>query len=160
MLIVGMGEALWDMLPQGKEIGGAPANFAYHVSQYGVESCAISAIGNDDLGDELISVFDEKKLGYSLPRVDFPTGTVQVMLDEEGVPCYEIKEDVAWDNIPFSEELRRMAFRTRAVCFGTLAQRNPISRETILKFVDTVPNAEGQLKIFDRSEERRVGKEC
>ncbi len=149
MLVVGMGEALWDMLPQGKQIGGAPANFAYHVSQYGIDSCAISAIGSDELGDEIIKVFDEKKLCYSLPRVDYPTGTVQVTLDEEGVPCYDIKEDVAWDNIPFTDELRKMAFRTRAVCFGTLAQRSPISRETILKFVDTVPDAEGQLKLFD-----------
>ncbi len=149
MLVVGMGEALWDLLPQGKKIGGAPANFAFHVSQFGLDSCAVSAIGNDELGDEIIQTFDEKRLHYSLPRVDFPTGTVQVSLDDEGVPCYDIKEDVAWDNIPFTDELKKMAYRTRAVCFGTLAQRSPLSRSTILKFVETMPDAEGQLKIFD-----------
>ena len=143
------GEALWDVLPEGKKIGGAPANFAFHVSQQGLESYAISAIGNDELGDEIIEVFDKKELNYSLPSVDYPTGTVQVTLDSEGVPCYDIKENVAWDNIPFTDELKRMALRTRAICFGSLAQRSAVSRATILKYVETVPEAEGQLKIFD-----------
>ncbi len=148
-IIVGMGEALWDVLPEGKKIGGAPANFAYHVSQFGFDSRVVSAVGNDELGDEIMSVFKEKKLNTQIERVDYPTGTVQVTLDAEGVPCYEIKEGVAWDNIPFTDELKRLALNTRAVCFGSLAQRNEASRATINRFLDTMPDIDGQLKIFD-----------
>ena len=107
------------------------------------------AIGKDALGDEIIEVFDKKELNYSLPLVDYSTGTVQVTLDNEGIPCYDIKENVAWDNIPFTDELKEMAWRTRAICFGSLAQRSAVSRATILKYVETVPETEGQLKIFD-----------
>ena len=127
-IIVGMGEALWDVLPEGKKIGGAPANFAYHVSQFGFDSRVVSAVGNDELGDEIMKVFKEKQLKTQIERVDYPTGTVQVTLDDEGVPCYEIKEGVAWDNIPFTDELKRLALNTR---------------------VDTMPDIDGQLKIFD-----------
>ena len=148
-IIVGMGEALWDVLPEGKKIGGAPANFAYHVSQFGFDSRVVSAVGNDKLGDEILQVFDGKQLKYQLPKVNYPTGTVQVALDNQGVPCYDIKENVAWDNIPFTDELKRLALSTRAVCFGSLAQRNEVSRTTINRFLDTMPDMEGQLKIFD-----------
>ena len=148
-IIVGMGEALWDVLPEGKKIGGAPANFAYHVSQFGFDSRVVSAVGNDELGDEIMEVFKEKQLKNQIERVDYPTGTVQVTLDDEGVPCYEIKEGVAWDNIPFTDELKRLALNTRAVCFGSLAQRNEVSRATINRFLDTMPDIDGQLKIFD-----------
>ena len=148
-IIVGMGEALWDVLPEGKKIGGAPANFAYHVSQFGFDSRVVSAVGNDKLGDEILQVFDGKQLKYQLPKVNYPTGTVQVALDNQGVPCYDIKENVAWDNIPFTDELKRLALSTRAVCFGSLAQRNEVSRNTINRFLDTMPDMEGQLKIFD-----------
>ena len=148
-IIVGMGEALWDVLPEGKKIGGAPANFAYHVSQFGFDSRVVSAVGDDELGDEILRVFNEKKLKTQIERVDYPTGTVQVTLDDEGVPCYEIKEGVAWDNIPFTDELKRLALNTRAVCFGSLAQRNEVSRATINRFLDTMPDIDGQLKIFD-----------
>jgi fructokinase len=148
-IIVGLGEALWDMLPEGKKIGGAPANFAYHVSQFGFDSCVVSAIGNDALGNEIIDVFQEKKLKYQLERVSYPTGTVQVELDAEGVPCYEIKEGVAWDNIPFTQALQTLALSTRSVCFGSLAQRSAVSREAINCFLDAMPDGEGQCKIFD-----------
>ena len=147
--IVGMGEALWDVLPEGKKIGGAPANFAYHVSQFGFDSRVVSAVGRDELGEEILKVFNEKKLKMQIEQVDYPTGTVQVTLDDEGVPCYEIKEGVAWDNIPFTDELKRLALSTRAVCFGSLAQRNEVSRATINRFLDTMPDIDGQLKIFD-----------
>ena len=149
IVIIGLGKALWDMLPEGKKIGGAPANFAYHVSQFGFEGYAVSAIGNDPLGDEIIQTFDKFNLRYSLPRVNYPTGTVQVTLDEQGVPCYDIKRDVAWDNIPFNDQLRDLALKTQAVCFGSLAQRNDVSHKTISCFLDTIPENEGQLKIFD-----------
>lgn len=148
-IIVGMGEALWDVLPEGKKIGGAPANFAYHVSQFGFDSRVVSAVGRDELGEEILKVFNEKKLKMQIEQVDYPTGTVQVTLDDEGVPCYEIKEGVAWDNIPFTDELKRLALSTRAVCFGSLAQRNEVSRATINRFLDTMPDIDGQLKIFD-----------
>ena len=148
-IIVGMGEALWDCLPEGKKIGGAPANFAYHVSQFGFNSRVVSAVGNDALGDELMEVFNSKKLQTAIARVEYPTGTVQVTLDAVGVPQYEIKEGVAWDNIPFNDSLRDLALRTRAVCFGSLAQRSVVSRTTINRFLDAMPDTGNELKIFD-----------
>ena len=144
-----MGEALWDCLPEGKKIGGAPANFAYHASQFGFDSRVVSAVGADADGDEILDVFAQKGLRAEIERVPYPTGTVQVTLDAMGVPCYEIKEGVAWDNIPFTDELKRLALNTRAVCFGSLAQRSEVSRTTINRFLDTMPDVEGQLKIFD-----------
>lgn len=148
-IIVGMGEALWDVLPEGKKIGGAPANFAYHVSQFGFDSRVVSAVGNDALGNEIFEVFKEKQLKHQLQVVNYPTGTVQVTLDSAGIPLYEIKEGVAWDNIPFTDDLKRLALSTRAVCFGSLAQRNEVSRTSINRFLDTMPDGDEQLKIFD-----------
>lgn len=148
-LVIGLGEALWDMLPEGKKLGGAPANFAYHASQFGLKGVAVSAIGQDALGDEIIEALDAKGLKYYIERLSYPTGTVQVTLDEKGIPQYEIKTDVAWDNIPYTAELDAMAKQCRAVCFGSLAQRHAVSRETINRFLDNMPEDEGQLKIFD-----------
>lgn len=147
-IVVGMGEALWDVLPEGKKIGGAPANFAYHVSQFGLNSRVVSAVGDDKLGMEILDNFREKKLNTMVEIVPYPTGTVQVELDNEGVPCYDIKEGVAWDNIPYTPALEDLAKHTTAVCFGSLAQRSVVSRETINSFLDTMP-AENTLKIFD-----------
>ena len=147
--IVGLGEALWDVLPDGKKLGGAPANFAFHVAQFGLNSLAVSAIGNDKLGDESLDAFDSKGLKYYMQRVPYPTGSVQVKLDDEGVPCYDIKENVAWDNIIFTPELEEIAKNCRAVCFGSLAQRNIISRQTINMFLDCMPDNENVIKIFD-----------
>ena len=148
-MIVGMGEALWDVLPEGKKIGGAPANFAYHVSQFGFNSRVVSAVGDDKLGNEILENFSEKNLNFLIEKVPYPTGTVQVELDDEGIPCYDIKEGVAWDNIPFTPALEELAKQTRAVCFGSLAQRSVVSRETINKFLDAMPDDNGQLRIFD-----------
>ena len=145
--IVGLGEALWDCLPEGKKIGGAPANFAFHAGQFGHNSIAISAIGNDKLGEETLAEFDKKHVNYLMPMVDYPTGTVQVTLDEAGIPTYEIKEGVAWDNIPFTSEIEEVAKNCRAVCFGSLAQRSSVSRNTIQQFLDATPD--DCLKIFD-----------
>lgn len=147
-IVVGMGEALWDVLPEGKKIGGAPANFAYHVSQFGLNSRVVSAVGDDKLGMEILDNFREKKLNTMVEIVPYPTGTVQVELDNKGVPCYDIKEGVAWDNIPYTPALEDLAKHTTAVCFGSLAQRSVVSRETINSFLDTMP-AENTLKIFD-----------
>lgn len=147
--VVGIGEALWDILPEGKKIGGAPANFAYHASQFGLQSQVVSAIGNDKLGNEIIENFQNKKLNSLIEKVNYATGTVQVELDNEGVPCYDIKENVAWDNIPFTDSLLELAHQTCAVCFGSLAQRNVVSRETINTFLQAMPNGNGQYKVFD-----------
>lgn len=148
-VIVGMGEALWDVLPEGKKIGGAPANFAYHVSQFGLPSCVVSAVGKDPLGDEIIEIFNAKGLKYSIETVPYPTGTVQVEIDQAGVPQYEIKENVAWDNIPYTAVLERLAENTVAVCFGSLAQRNVVSRNTINRFLDAIPEENNPLIVFD-----------
>ena len=145
--VIGLGEVLWDVLPEGKKLGGAPANFAYHVSQFGYDTMAVSAVGHDVLGDETLEALNEKQLNFCMPRVDYPTGTVQVTLDDEGVPTYVIREGVAWDNIPFTAELEDLAHHTSAVCFGSLAQRSPESRATIQAFLKALP--ENALKIFD-----------
>ncbi|MDE7463281.1 MAG: carbohydrate kinase [Muribaculaceae bacterium] len=147
--VVGMGEALWDVLPEGRKIGGAPANFAYHVSQFGLPGIVVSAVGDDPLGDEIIENFDSKGLTHKVDKVPYPTGTVQVELDRDGIPMYDIKENVAWDNIPFSPELEEIARNTRAVCFGSLAQRNVVSRNTISKFLDSMPKNDDALVVFD-----------
>ena len=146
-LIVGLGEILWDCLPEGKKLGGAPANFAFHAGLLGAETIAISAIGNDALGDEILRELDEKGLKYMLPRVEQETGTVQVTLDSEGLPSYEIKTGVAWDNIPFSAEIKQLAEKCDCVCYGSLAQRSEVSRNTIREFLRHTP--EDCLKIFD-----------
>ena len=132
--VVGLGEVLWDVLPEGKKLGGAPANFAYHAGQFlGMDNTiAVSALGNDKLADETIDALKEHGLNDLLPRVPYPTGTVQVQLDDQGIPTYDIKENVAWDNIPFDDDIAQIARHCRAVCFGSLAQRNVVSRETML----------------------------
>ena len=147
--VVGLGEVLWDVLPEGKKLGGAPANFAYHAGQFlGMDNTiAVSALGEDKLAEETIDALREHGLNDLLPRVPYPTGTVQVQLDEQGIPTYDIKENVAWDNIPYDEDIRQIARNCRAVCFGSLAQRNVVSRETIQKFLDATPD--DCLKIFD-----------
>lgn len=148
-IVVGMGEALWDVLPEGKKIGGAPANFAYHVSQFGLPSCVVSAVGDDALGHEILENFNSKGLNQLIERVLYPTGTVQVEIDQAGIPQYEIKENVAWDNIPYTARLEQLAERTKAVCFGSLAQRNVVSRNTINRFLDAMPQDAEPLVVFD-----------
>lgn len=146
-IIVGLGEILWDLLPGGKVLGGAPANFAYQTSQFGFEGYAVSAIGKDALGDEIIESLSSKSLNHKIERVDFPTGTVQVTLDGKGIPQYEICENVAWDNIPFTPEIEDLARKASTVCFGSLAQRSEVSHKTILRFLELLP--EDALKVFD-----------
>lgn len=145
-VIVGIGELLWDMLPSGKAIGGAPANFAYHAGRLGEEGWVVSAVGDDALGHEILDVLDEKRLHSLVSMVDKPTGTVQVSLDDAGVPTYTIVEDVAWDHIPFTSKMQELASKADAVCFGSLVQRNG-SRASVLKFLETVPAS--ALKVFD-----------
>ena len=147
--VVGLGEVLWDVLPEGKKLGGAPSNFAYHAGQFlGMDNTiAVSALGEDKLGEETIKALEEHQLNCLLPRVPYPTGTVQVQLDEQGIPTYDIKENVAWDNIPFTDDIKEIAVNAGAVCWGSLAQRSEVSRKTIYTFLDHTP--EDCLKIFD-----------
>lgn len=145
-VIVGIGEILWDMLPSGKALGGAPANFAYHAGRLGEEGWAVSAVGDDALGREILDLVASKGLHSLIAVTHKPTGTVQVSLDERGVPTYNIMEDVAWDNIPFTTDMEALAMRADAVCFGSLVQRMG-SRASVLRFVRAMrPDA---LKVFD-----------
>ena len=145
-----MGEALWDVLPEGRKIGGAPANFAFHAGQAGMDARVVSAVGRDALGDETLLTLQQKGLNTdAVARVDFPTGVVQVTLSEGGIPQYDICEDVAWDNIPFTPALDELARNAQAVCWGSLAQRSEVSRNCIYRFLDAMPSEQGRLKVFD-----------
>lgn len=148
-MIVGIGELLWDKLPEGDKIGGAPGNFAYHVAQLGLPSCIISAIGNDTDGIKMIDTIENIGLKSMISIVDFPTGSVDVTMSGNGIPNYEIHRNVAWDNIPFCDHTAEIARNTIAVCFGSLAQRSQTSRDTITRFIDSMPCNENTLKIFD-----------
>ncbi len=144
----GVGELLWDIFPAGKRLGGAPVNFSYHCHQLGATGYPVSAVGNDELGAEIRDVLVAKSLPDEFVAMDetHPTGTVQVTL-ENGKPSYEICEGVAWDTIPMSGELESLARKTDAVCFGSLAQRNDVSRATIHVFLGAM--RQDALKIFD-----------
>ena len=137
-VIIGIGELLWDMLPTGKKVGGAPVNFAYHASRLGAAGYAVSAVGKDALGDEIIQEIDKVNINPVIERVNYPTGTVGVELNE-GIPAYTINEGVAWDYIPLTEAMKQLAKRADAVCFGTLAQRSEVSRNTIQALLSCVP---------------------
>lgn len=147
--IAGIGELLWDMLPTGKQLGGAPFNFAFHSMQAGANAYVISAIGKDDKGKEIVDVLNRWNLSdtYVQRCKDYDTGVVDVSLNEKGSPTYTIKEKVAWDFIDFDHSLAALARKLDAVCFGSLAQRNRISRDTILRFVKAT--RKDCLKVFD-----------
>ena len=147
-VIIGLGEIVWDCLPEGKKLGGAPVNFAFHAQQLGADSYPVSAIGNDDLGQETI----ETCLGYGLrldylQKNDLPTSRVLVSLDENGSPRYQILENVAWDDLKATPEVLALASQADAICWGSLAQRSEASRKAILKILDAVPD--GAMKVFD-----------
>lgn len=129
-IVVGIGELLWDMLPTGKKAGGAPINFVYHASRLGAEGYAISAVGDDELGDEILQELDRNEIRYLVEKVPYPTGTVQVEL-KDGNPTYTINERVAWDHLSPTSCAIDLAERADAICFGTLGQRSAQSRETI-----------------------------
>jgi len=148
-VVIGLGEVLWDMLPTGKQFGGAPANFAYHARVLGADAIVVSAVGNDDLGREILDRIEGLGLSRKYVAVDpeHPTGTVSVEVDARGRPDYIIHQGVAWDFIPAAPELAELAAGTDAVCFGSLAQRGEVSRGTIRAFLAaTRPDC---LRIFD-----------
>jgi len=145
--IIGLGEALWDCLPEGRKLGGAPANFAYHAQANGCHGVVVSAVGDDELGDEIVEQLNEKNLELAIARTEQPTGTVRVTLSGNGIPSYDICRGVAWDNIPWNSYLQQLAEKCDAVCFGSLAQRSDVSRDTIQKFLLATPK--DALRIFD-----------
>ncbi|MFC4676334.1 carbohydrate kinase family protein [Dysgonomonas termitidis] len=145
-IVIGIGELLWDILPSGKKAGGAPVNFAFHASQTGADGYAISALGDDALGNELMHELDKNKINYLIEKVGYPTGTVQVTLNE-GIPQYTINENVAWDYIPLTESMKQLVSKADAICFGTLAQRSPVSGNTTLGLLRLVK--EDAYKLFD-----------
>ena len=147
--IVGIGDALWDCLPEGRKIGGAPANFAYYMMQFGYDSLAVSAVGNDDLGTEIKETFNRIGLKHILEVSEYPTGTVTVELDANGIPSYDIKENVAYDHITYTPQLEEIAGKCNVACFGSMSQRNPASRTTIRKFLESMPNTDDTYKVFD-----------
>ncbi len=145
-IVIGMGEFLWDVLPDGKKAGGAPVNFAYHASQNGAEGWAVSAVGHDELGEELLDVARAHGINLCVAEVGYPTSTVQVEL-HDGKPDFIICEDVAWDYIPLTEEAMNLAKQASAISFGTLAQRSPVSHEATVALVNLLP--EDALRIYD-----------
>lgn len=145
--VVGIGEILWDMLPQGKQLGGAPANFAYHASQMGCDGVAVSAIGTDTLAEEIDQHLSRRNIHAMLQRNKCATGTVNVTLDAAGIPQYEITADVAWDNMEYTDEMDTLASKCDCVCFGSLAQRSETSRNSIIRFLDHMPV--DAIKVFD-----------
>ncbi|HHV97407.1 MAG TPA: carbohydrate kinase [Clostridiaceae bacterium] len=151
--VVGVGEILWDMLPSGKELGGAVTNFAYHAFALGADAYVVSAVGDDELGREIIAKVDELGLSTRYIQLDakHPTGTVDVTLDANGIPSYVIHENVAWDYIKFTKEAFDLAKKADAICFGSLAQRSQTSRNTIISFLENSCNENNDrcLRVFD-----------
>jgi fructokinase len=146
--IIGIGEILWDEFPDSRQLGGAPANFAFHASQLGAKGMIISCIGNDLQGKEIKCMLDKKRVLNLLSLdPDHPTGRVSVRPDGKGTPEYIIHEHSSWDYLSFGQSLHDTARIADAVCFGTLAQRNAVSGQTIKKFIKATTSK--CLKIFD-----------
>ncbi len=148
-VIVGLGEVLWDELPGGRRLGGAPANFAYHARALGARGAVVSCVGADEDGREILRRLDELGLDRRHVAVDpdHPTGTVDVRLDAGGIPVYAIREDAAWDHLPPDSDRLELATRADAVCYGSLGSRSGPSRRAIRDFVDTTRG--DCLRIFD-----------
>ncbi len=148
-LIVGLGEILWDVFPDGAKFGGAPANFASHAAALGGDVRMVSGVGRDELGDAALRTLAEKHLDTQFIQrpPGFPTGAVQVSVDSAGHPTYEFGRDEAWDHLQWSHELAQLAEQADAVCFGSLGQRGELSRQTIQRFV--AATRPGCLRIFD-----------
>ena len=147
--IVGLGELLWDLLPNGKQLGGAPANFAFITSLLGDEGVVASRIGDDDLGNKVLHRLSALKLNAAFVQRDqiHPTGSVHVQIDSSGQPQFEIAESVAWDYLEWTCQWQTLAQQADAVCFGSLAQRSATSRSTIRQFVQAM--RDDMLRIFD-----------
>jgi len=148
-LMIGLGEVLWDILPSGKVLGGAPANFAYMISVLGDEGVVASRIGNDHLGHEARTTMEELGLDTSYVQSDseHDTGTAVVAVDATGQPTFTIKQPVSWDFLQWTPEWKELSGRADVVCFGSLAQRSTQSAATIESFLQHVPKT--ALRICD-----------
>jgi fructokinase len=148
-IVVGLGELLWDLFPAGKQLGGAPANFAYITSLLGDDGIPASSLGRDVLGAEAIHRLGELGLAATFIQEDphHPTGTVKVAVDSAVQPRFEIPENVAWDFLDWTPQWQQLAQQADAVCFGSLAQRSERSRSTIGSFLRA--SRRGALRIFD-----------
>lgn len=137
---VGLGELLWDVFPEGCQLGGAPANFAYMTNLLGDEGVVASRVGNDDLGAEAKERLERLGLETSCIQLDptCRTGIVQVEVDAKGQPTFQIAAPVAWDCFEWTPAWHALAQKADAVCFGSLAQRSPQSRKTIHSFLKTI----------------------
>lgn len=146
--IVGLGELLWDILPTGARLGGAPANFAVGCARLGAKSAVASAVGRDSLGEQARDLLQRAGVDTeSIQENDLPTSVVTVTLDAAGHAAYSIEQPVAWDALEWSSAWQRLAPEADAVCFGTLAQRSKKSREAVRKFVThTRPEC---VRVFD-----------
>lgn len=137
-LCIGLGEVLFDLLPDGPKLGGAPANFAYAARALGMDGRIISAVGDDELGKEAERLLSDKGLPGILPVVDRPTGNVLVTFHGKGIPSYEFAAQPAYECVPYTEELQKLAAETDICCFGTMAQWGKTTHETILRFLDAM----------------------
>jgi fructokinase len=147
--IAGIGEILFDIFGETEELGGAPVNFAYHASALGAIGIAVSCVGNDRRGRRAIDLLKKRGLGVDCIAIDpgRPTGYVEARLDDKGVATYEFPDDVAWDHLTLNPRALAIAPQLDAVCFGSLAQRSPASRQAIQRFLSRTPTR--ALKIFD-----------
>ena len=147
--LVGLGEVLWDCLPSGKRLGGAPANCAFHAHQMGIPSAVVSAVGEYDDGWEILQQLGAMGLDCSglAMRADLPTSRVTVKMSDGGQPSYTIHQPVAWDSLVLTPEAAGLAQECAAVCFGSLAQRSKTSREMVQSFLQATP--ESAWRIFD-----------
>ena len=145
-VVVGIGELLWDMLPEGKRAGGAPINFVYNATQLGADGYAVSAVGKDALGDEIIQELEKSHIHHILERNDYPTSVVEVVLNN-GIPAYTIVEGVAWDHLRVTPQEISVIEKADALCFGTLALRSPQTKASILALLKHAPQK--AFKLFD-----------
>ena len=137
--VIGIGELLWDCFPTFRRMGGAPANFAFHAAQFGHNAMLISALGNDEDGEQLTKELKNHNLSHNIAKINLPTGVVNIDTSVPNDPKYTIETYVAWSAIPYTEELAQIAENCCAVCFGTLAQYGDVSRETIKQFLAATP---------------------
>jgi fructokinase len=147
--IIGIGEVLWDLLPDGPKLGGAPGNFAYHAHALGAQACVVTRVGDDELGRDILQLFEKRGIADGTVQVDdaAPTGTVTVALSEKGIPNYIIHENVAWDRLAVTQPALKAIREADAICFGSLAQRGEISRAAIQRMVSAAPA--NSLRVFD-----------
>ena len=146
--VIAVGEIVWDMLPAGKQLGGAPLNFAFFSKELGAEAYAVSAIGNDVLGDETLAVASATGVNLDyLQRNNLPTSRVLISLDNEGVPQYEIVENVAWDALECPQMILDLVKDASVMCWGSLAQRSVTSRQSVLAMLSAAPKE--CVKVFD-----------